>query len=203
MTENAEQTPADGGTPEAPAETPAPTDEGKNALRAQLAEYGKTIKEQQALLEKFNAAEAAKAEAAAIERGEFDKLIADRDAKLTEAQQALAAKDRAIAAAEAKALLTGLNKLELKGALAEMPPDVTPDGVADWVAKFKTENAELFTPDRAAGVTPGASGEPHRGTPAGDLKARLKSTDPEVKGEANKELLKKQLSGEIPMNFVY
>jgi len=103
------------------------------------------------------------------------------------AVSACCASDHAIAAAEAKALLTGLNKLELKGALAEMPPDVTPDGVADWVAKFKTENAELFTPDRAAGVTPGASGEPHRGTPASDLKSRLNSDSPAIKRAAAAE----------------
>ena len=144
--------------------TPAPAaDDSVSKIRKRLSEEGKARIAAEAELAKYRAAEQAKADEDAKARGEFEKILADRDAKLTEYQSTLAAKDRAIAAAEAKAMLTGLNNLELKGALADMPADIQPDGVAAWVEQFKASNAELFD-KRAPGVGNGSSGSPHQGT---------------------------------------
>jgi hypothetical protein len=59
--------------------------------------------------------------------------------------------------------------------------------VAEWVASFKTENADLFAAQRPAGVGPGASGEPHRGAPTNDLRSRLASASPSIRKAAAAE----------------
>jgi DNA repair exonuclease SbcCD ATPase subunit len=185
MTDYTEQKPADGGTTPAPA--PTPEDESKAKLRAQLGEYGKTIKELQSKLDTYTSTEKAAQDEEAKKRGEYEKLIADRNAKLSEMAATVQAKERALVAAEAKALLTGLNKLELTGALATMPSDITHESVTEWVQQFKTENADLFAEQRTAGVGSGASGEPYRGAPTNDLKSRLASASPSIRKAAAAE----------------
>jgi len=173
-----EPKPADGGALTAPATTPE--DDSKSKLRQQLSEYGTEIKKLQAELGKYTSAEKAKADEEAKQRGEYEKLIADRDVRLKEMADIVTAKERALIAAEVKGQLAGLNKLELAGALASLPSDLAADKVGEWVETFKAENKDLFT-KAPVGVGAGAAGEPHRGTVAGDWKTieQVANTSPD------------------------
>lgn len=195
MSENTtEPKPAEGGAPTAPATTPE--DDSKNKLRAQLSEYGTEIKKLQAELGKYTNAEKQKAEEEAKQRGEYEKLISDRDAKLKEMADTVATKERALIAAEVKGQLAGLNKLELAGALASMPADLAADKVGEWVELFKAENKDLFT-KAPVGVGAGAAGEPHRGQPNSDLRSRLQSDNPAIKRAAAVEEAQQLATGQL------
>jgi colicin import membrane protein len=173
-------------------------------LREILAEQGRRIKEMETSEAKRIAAEAAAAKAAeeaeAKKRGDFEKLISERDEQIAALRAAEQRQARELISALARAELHGLDELQLRGALTMIQADMKSEDVPAWAAKFREEHAANFAAPTPAGVRAGTSGEPMRGA-SGDLRSRLKSADPAIKEAALRERLSKQLSGELPTGW--
>lgn len=179
--------------------TPAPKDErtAEDKLREALAKQGAEYKAEIEELRKFKAAHESaqkkKEEEEAKARGEFERLLAERDAKMEELTASIARRDRESLLRDAGDRLRDLgmeDPLRRKGALIDLPADATPETLDAWIADFAKANPSAFVAPSRPVKQPGV------GSPAGGgdtLEARLASSDPKVKEAALLEQLRQQI----------
>jgi hypothetical protein len=189
-TEQATGEATDQGTVEAVATTAGDEVVPKSRLEGvakQAAEWKAKALEYEKLAKQAEAAERQREEAKAVEKGEFDKVLAERERQIEELRQAQSAAERQVREATARAELTAAgmtDPLALRGALADMPADAD---IAEYVGKLKTDHPGAF----AAPKTPvqHSSGGTVSTVVDSTLEARLKSDDPNIRKQAADEEL--------------
>jgi hypothetical protein len=185
---------ASSGAPAVPEQQPQePPEEGeadwpgKKHMTARINRLAKENSELKAA-EAKRAEDARKAEEAArqkklVDKGEYEKALAERDRRIEEMEKRHTAEKREL---ELRAGLSGLNSLALAGAIAGLKPD---DDIGEYIEKIKKENKDLFG-DASPRTPPGAPPSDKGGSPTG-LKDRAANGDV----NAQREIFNRVLEG--------
>ena len=171
-------------------------------FQSQLAARDKELASAMKYKNDHEASQAKADEAKATAAGEFEKVLAKRDESIAELGKQILGFQRKEVVGVAKDDLRnrGMNDdLKIKGALTELPGDVSLEQVAEWTRALAEKNPEWFT-KLPTPVAQSQTGSPHTGG-GGDLRARLNSDDAKIKMTALKEQFEKQATGELSLDW--